>query len=142
MDTLLHVGQIVAGGTVLAAALVVSASRRARPGSSGTSVTTYTDLQVAGANGLFGGLIGLAAIVFGVAGLAGASVMPAPVGFFFSAVGMISILLAIDTTPASYPVAVDGLSVIPVQRPNSAMAAIPAQTWSQHALLPADRDVA
>jgi hypothetical protein len=116
MDTLLYVGQIVVGTTLLAAALALSGRLRARLGKSGTSVRTYADVEVAGVNCLFGVFLAVAAITFGVTGLAGLPVLPAPVGVLVTGVGLISVLLAIDTTPLSYRVVVDGVSVVPVPR--------------------------
>jgi hypothetical protein len=135
MNTLLYVSQIVVGGAVLAAGLAGSTARRARLGAPSTSVTTYADMQVAGVNGLFGALFALAPIGFGVAALAGASVMPAPVDFLVTGVGLISVLLATDTTPTTYPVAADGVSTTVVERTSTAVVAIPSQARSEPAAL-------
>ena len=124
MDTLLYVGQTVVGGTLLIAGLAWSGARRARVGTPGTSVTTFADVHIAAANGLFGALVAVAAIGFGLAGLAGASVLPAPVGVLITGLGLISVLLAADTTPPSYRVAVDAVTVVPVPRTSAEVVSI------------------
>jgi hypothetical protein len=124
MDTLLYVGQVVVGAALLVAGLALSGRRRTRLGTSSTSVTTYADVEVEGANCLFGVLFAVAAIAFGVTGLAGLSVLPAPVGVLVTGMGLISVLLATDTTPMSYRVAVDTVSVLPVPRTSTEVTVI------------------
>jgi hypothetical protein len=130
MNTLLYVSQIVVGGAVLAAGLAAglagSTPRRAHVAAPSASVTTYADTQVAGLNGLFAALFALAAIGFGVAGLAGASPTPAPVAFLVTTVALISVLLATDTTPTSYPVAADKVSTTVTESTSTAVPAIPS----------------
>jgi hypothetical protein len=103
MDTLLYTGHILLGLAVLAGA--IAAARIGRRARADTSVTAYADLRVAGANGLFASALGVAGVGFGLAGLAGASLVPAPLSLFVIAGGVISALLAVDTTPTAYPVA-------------------------------------
>jgi hypothetical protein len=102
MNTTLYASQIVIAAAVLLAGLGGSASRKARLRTPSTSVTTYADIQVAGANGLLGGLFAVAALVSGVAGLVGATVVPAPLAFLLTMFGLMSVLLATDTTPQAY----------------------------------------
>ena len=127
MDTLLYVGQIVAGATLLAAALALASRNRARLGASDTSVTMFADFEVTRANCLFGALLAVAAIAFGVTGLAGASVLPAPVGVLVTGFGLISVLLGTETTPASYRVTLDAVTVIPVPRASAEILTIPSR---------------
>jgi hypothetical protein len=127
MDTLLYVGQIIVGATLLGAALALSSRRRALAGTSDTSVTSYVDVEVTGANCLFGALFAVAAIAFGVAGVAGVSVLPAPAGVLVTGVGLISVLLGMETTPESYRVAVDAVSVVPVPRASTEVLTIPSR---------------
>ena len=132
MDTLLYVGQIVVGG-LLIAGLAWPGARRARTGTPSTSVTSYADIHIAGANGLFGLIVAVAAIAFGLAGVAGASVLPAPVGVLVTGVALISVLLATDMTPASYEVAMDAVSVIPAPRTSLEVVSIPSRVSAEPA---------
>ena len=134
MDTLLYVGQIVVGGTLLIAGLTWPGVRRAHTGTPSTSVTTYADVHVAGANGLFGLIVAVAAIAFGLAGVAGASVLPAPVGVLVTGVALISILLASDMTPASYAVTMDEVSVLPAPRASLEIVSGPSRVHGEPAV--------
>ena len=128
MDTLLYVGQIVAGAILLVVGLAWSGPSRTHVGTSSTSVTEYGDAEVDGKNSLLGVLLALAAIGFGVTGLAGLPVLPAPVGVLITGFGLMSVLLAADTTPTSYHAAVDEVSVIPVPRTSAEVIGIPSRT--------------
>lgn len=129
MDTLLYVGQIIVGATVLIAALALSGRLPARLLPS--PVTMYAKFEYAEFEDAefedaetksprrgcrFGALFAGAAIVFGVSGLAGFSVLPAPVGVLITGMGLISVLLATETTPMIYRVTADGTTPLPVPR--------------------------
>lgn len=126
MDTLLYVGQIVLGTAVLAAGLHSPAADRTGPGTASTSVTSYDDSEVSGGNRLFGVVLAGAAIASGATGVAGLSVLPAPVGLLVTGVGLISVLLAADTTTASAQVAVEQIAAIPAPRSSSEVVTIAA----------------
>lgn len=124
MDTLLYVGQIIVGATVLIAALALSGRLPARLLPSPVTMYAkfeYAEFEDAEAKSprrgcRFGALFAGAAIVFGVSGLAGFSVLPAPVGVLITGMGLISVLLATETTPMIYRVTADGTTPLPVPR--------------------------
>ena len=112
MDTLLYAGQIVVGAALLVVALAVTGRLPARFGTAGTLLTTHADVEVTRSGCRFGIFFATAAIVFGVTGLAGLSPLPAVIGVLFTGMGLISVLLAMDTTPMIYRVSEDGFSVL------------------------------
>ena len=116
MDTLLYIGQIILGVGVLVAALALSGRLPGRVGERVTPNPAYTEVR--GSRCLFGFLLSVASIAFGAVGLAGLSVLPAPVGIVLTGMGLVSVLFATETTPLTYRVAVDEFSVLPVPRAN------------------------
>jgi hypothetical protein len=101
MNTLVTIIEIALGTAVLVTGLAGPLTRGAGPEVPGRSLTTYADAQVGAVNGLFGAAFALAAVVLGVSVLAGAVVVPIPVGVVVTVVGLISVLLGV---PAGSPI--------------------------------------
>ncbi len=121
MDTLLYVGQVIVGATVLLAALALSGRLPARLGLPSSPTAMFADAGYAAVETprrgcRFGALFAGASIVFGVSGLVGLPLLPAPVGVLITGMGLISVLLATDTTPMIYRVTSDGTTFLPVPR--------------------------
>jgi hypothetical protein len=119
MDTLLYVGQIFVGALVGLAGLAVSGRLPARFRTAaepvpGHAVTEHGDGEAMGTSCRFGVFFATSAIVFGVAGLAGLSPLPAVVGVVVTGVGLISVLLSAQTTPMTYRVTDDAVMVTPM----------------------------
>jgi hypothetical protein len=117
MDTLLYVSQIILGVGVLVAALALSGRLPGRLGERVTPNPAYSEVR--GSRCVFGFLLSVASIMFGAAGLAGLSVIPAPLGFVLTGMGLVSVVFATETTPMTYRVTVDEFSVLPVPRTNT-----------------------
>ena len=118
MDTLLYIVQIILGMGVLVAALALLGRLPGRLGERVTPNEAYAEAR--GSRCVFGFLLSVASIVFGAAGLAGLSPLPAALGFVLTGMGLVSVVFATETTPTIYRV-VDDVSVLPVPRtPRSA----------------------
>jgi hypothetical protein len=122
MNTLLYLGQIVIGTVVVVAGLVGPAERRG----ASTSLRNYADIQIGGLNGLIGVLFGTAALVLGVVGLGGTTVVSVPVAFLVTAAGLVSVVLGIEISSPVHPVQTEEFAVARESRPDAGAGAVVA----------------
>lgn len=140
MDTLLYVGQIMVGTALLVLALALTGRLPARFGTVGTPMTTCSDAAGTRSTCRFGLLFSSTAIVFGVTGLLGLSPLPAAVGVLITGMGLISVLLATDTTPMFYRPSDSEFSVPQAPATVPTFDVLPEPRYSVEAVLHAPRE--